>query len=102
MEGVGHVFRLHAPVAIVPVRAIDTLVTNANDVLIAAIADGEVLLAAAGRQLRLERTGQLGALDGGTEAVAGVMAVGVLGKAWLAQVIVFASVAVQEGLLGEF
>jgi hypothetical protein len=96
---VSNVLGLDAFGAIVPIGAVEALVTNTNNILIAAIADSKVLLATAGGHLGLNMARHLSALDGRREAMHGMMAVGILGEARLAQIIVLTSVAVKELVL---
>jgi hypothetical protein len=60
---VSDVLGLDAFSAIVPIGAVEALVTNTNNVLIAAIADGKVLLATARSHLGLNMARHLSALD---------------------------------------
>ena len=76
--------------------------TDALDSLIAAVANGIVSLVAAGRQLCRNIIRHIGAFDGCSEAVLGVVTVIVLGKAKLAEIKVIASSAMDELVLGEF
>lgn len=120
MVGVSDLGVLDAVGTVVPVGAVEALMANTGNVLdtvsqmlgrrrdgvsqylIAAIAYGMVHLVAARRHLDLDVLRHLSALDRRDEAMLGVVAMGVLVEAGLAQVIVFASVAVKELILGKF
>ncbi len=88
--------------AVVPVRAVQALVADANDSVIAAIADGAVLFGTSGSQPPGDGDVDLRAFHNGGETVLGVVAVLVLGEAVLAEVKVLASGAVHELDFGKF
>lgn len=87
--------------AVVPVRAVQALVTNTTDGVIAAIAQGIVDDSPARGQETSHLGLQPGAFNGGNKGMAGVMTVAVLGEARTAEVIVLASSAVDKGHLRE-
>jgi hypothetical protein len=82
--------------AVVPVRAVQTLVTNAGDILVTAITDGMMKLVASSAHLDLDVLGHHGAGNSGDESVLGVVAMTVLGEAWLAEIEIIAGSAVKE------
>lgn len=92
----------HAIRAVVPIRAVEALVANTKNVLVAAITDSSVHQVAARVHLGRDALREDGALDSWGKAVLGVVAMVLLGKARLAEVKVLASSAMEELSLGEF
>jgi hypothetical protein len=111
--------------AIVPVRAVEALVTDSSDILlvdqrletqnspsvlnlvcvtyrITSITDGVVHLVPARIQLDTDMSGHHGAWHGNCKAMLGVMTVGVSGEARLAEIIIFAICTVKKLALREF
>jgi len=101
MTRVDEVAVLRAAQTVVPVGAVQALVSDSLDLVLTAIANGTVLLVAtrgkAASHLRLKAS----SLNGGDEAVLGVVAVTVLGEACPAEIIVVAGGAVDELDLGQ-
>jgi hypothetical protein len=91
----------NAVVAVVPVRAVEALVTDATDGLVTTITDGIVSLVPAGFEtaghLRLKHS----PLDSGTESMLGVVPMLVLGEAGFAQVEVLAYITVDKVAFGQ-
>lgn len=88
--------------AVVPVRAVEALVADASDVGVTSITDGVVGLIATGRHLHANMGGHLGARDSSCETMLGVVAVGILGEAWLAEIIIFTGSAVEKFSFRQF
>jgi hypothetical protein len=86
---------------VVPVGAVQALVADTADELVAAIADRVMMLVSARGKLGGNVVGNNAPFDGGNEAVLGMMAVGILGEAVVAQIVVLTGGAVQELRLGE-
>ena len=101
MVGVDETRVLDAVLAVIPVGAVEALVTDTSDILVTTIADGVMDHIAArckaSRDGRLERS----TLNSGNESVLGVVAMLILSKAVLAEVEIFTSSAVKEFLLRE-
>jgi hypothetical protein len=72
---------LDAVGTVVPIRAIETLVANAKDVLVTAVTNSVVHVVTSRAHLDFNMVRHLGALYGRGETVLGVVAMGVLGKA---------------------
>lgn len=87
--------------AIIPVGTIEALVADALDLFIAAVANGVVGLAATWVQSARHFILQPGSLNSWDEAVLGMMAMAVLGKARSAEIKVLACGAVDKVRLGE-
>jgi hypothetical protein len=66
---------LVAVVAVVPIRAIQALVANAEDLLVTSVADGAMTGIAAGSEQHLSREREDGVFRGWLEAVGGMMSV---------------------------
>jgi hypothetical protein len=86
----------NAVIAVVPVRAVKTLVANAANGLIAAVTDRVMCLVSAGCETSGNLRLQNGALDSSRESMLGVVSMLVLGETSLAKVEVFAGVAMDE------
>lgn len=82
--------------AVVPVRAVQTLVTDTCNVLVAAIAESVMDLVTARAHLDSNVVGHLGSLDSSDETMHGVVTMSVLGKARLAEVKILTSGAVKK------
>ena len=87
--------------AIIPVGAIKALVTDALDLFIATVANGVVGLATARVQSARHFILQPGSLNSWDEAVLGMMAMAVLGKARAAEIKVLTCGAVDKVRLGK-
>jgi hypothetical protein len=85
---------LHASRTIIPVRAVEALVTNTCNVVVTAITYGVMRVVTAWVHLGCDIGGHLGALDSGCKTVLGVMPVSILGETLLAKVKVLAYSAV--------
>jgi hypothetical protein len=72
---------LDAVGTVVPIRAIETLVANAKDVLVTAVTNSVVHVVTSRAHLDFNMVRHLDALYGRGETVLGVVAMGVLGKA---------------------
>ena len=70
--------------------------------LVTAIANGVVHLVTARFHFRLDVVWHSGSLDSRDKAMLWMVAMNILGEAWLAEVIVLASCAMDEMTLGEF
>jgi len=101
MAGVNEAGVHHATRAVVPVGAVQTLVTNALDALVTAVADGIVELATARGKAAEDLVVEPGALDSGNEGMLRVVSMAVLGEASPAEVVVVAGSAVDKLSLGE-
>ena len=74
----------------------------AKTYLVTAITDGMVELIAASGHLDLDMLWHNGAPDSGDKGVLGMMAMSILSETWLAKIVIIASSAVKELLLGKF
>jgi len=87
--------------AVVPVRAVQALVTDSLDLDIASVADSAVLLVAASGQAPRNLKLKASPLNSSHEGMLGMMTVAILGKASSAKIKVIACSAVDELILRE-
>jgi hypothetical protein len=88
--------------AVIPVWAVQALVADASDVLIAAVANSMVSLVAAGAHFDSNVIWHLSTCNSSSKGMLGVVTVGILGEASLAEIKVIASCAMEELRLGKF
>jgi len=92
---------LHALVAVVPVGAVQALVTNASDGVLTSIADGVVHLATASIETGSNLGIEASSFNSWSEGMLGVMSVTVLGEAGSAKVKVVTGSAMNKLSLGQ-
>jgi hypothetical protein len=88
--------------AVIPVWAVQALVADASDVLVTAITHSVVSLVATSSHLDGNVVWHVGTCNSRDKGMLGVVAMGILGEASLAEVEILASGAVEELGLGEF
>lgn len=88
--------------AVIPIWAVQALVADTSNVLVAPITNSVVSLVATSSHLDGNVNRQLGTCNSRDKGMLGVVAMGILGEATLAEVEILASCAVEELSLGKF
>lgn len=88
--------------AVIPVWAVQALVADTSDVFVAAITNSVVGLVATSSHLDSNVIWHISTCNSRDKCMLGVVAVGILGEASLAEVEILASGAVEELSLGKF
>lgn len=88
--------------AVIPVWAVQALVADASDVLVTAITNSVVSLVSTSSHLDSNVVWHIGTYNSRDKGMLGVVAMGILGEASLAEVEILASGAVEELGLGKF